>query len=146
MTSFEAFSMFIAFASFVTSCVAAYIAYQSNQSNKEIAKRQNIIDLHAQWSSVNDIDLNKIVIPDVVRAVNALSLTASLWNHDVIVKSVIYQSYWEPYRTLYDKLYGCNQEIEGLNRTGRSMMTTDISKAYHSMRDADISKLLTTKY
>jgi len=119
---------------------------KADKSNKEIAKRQNIIDLHAQWSNISDIDLNNIIVPDVVKAVGVLTLTASLWNHDVVLKPLIYQSYWNSYRTLYDKLYSFDQEIPGTGWTGKSLVADDITKAYYSMKNTDISKLLNTKY
>ena len=50
------------------------------------------------WNNVNDIDVKNLIGPDIVKAVNALSLTASLWNHDVIEKTILYQTYWGSYK------------------------------------------------
>lgn len=146
MTAFELSTLIIACASFITSCVAANIAVQSNKTNKEIAKRQGVIDLHVQWSQVSDIDMSDPVVPDIHGAINALNLTASLWNHDVMLKPIILQSYWDSYRDLYDKFYSHNELIEPLKRTGKSMITNDITKAYNDMKNASLSNVYTTKY
>lgn len=74
------------------------------------------------WQGINDIDENNLIGPDVVKAVNALSLTASLWNHDVIEKSILYQTYWISYKDLYDTLNGINKLVPGHKKTCRRLM------------------------
>lgn len=65
---------------------------------------------------INAIDPENLITPDVVKAVNALELTASLWNHDVVAKEILHQSYWQSFRDLYDVLYHCNKIPPGLKK------------------------------
>jgi len=145
METYEVLTLVVATASLVTSVATFKVAQAANRSSKEIAKRQGVIDLHVQWNGINDINLSNPVVPDVKNAVNALSLTASLWNHDVVHKPIIMQSYWDIYRTLYDKLYIHNDVITGLGRTGKSMISPDIMKAYREMESYELSRVETSK-
>lgn len=67
----------------------------SRAMNKDMFKRQGVIDLHMAWQSVNEIDPANLVGPDVCIAANALSLTATLWNHGVVERIILFQSYWK---------------------------------------------------
>ena len=97
------------------------------------------------WHGVNDIDQNNLVGPDVINAVNALSLTASLWNHDVIDKEILYQSYWGSYKEIYDKLYNLDILVPGLKKTCKVLMTAEIRKAYRGMEDYDLKTVKQSK-
>lgn len=140
----EIATFIIAGLSMVISIIAAYFAGRANSLNKNIFKRQGVIDLHMAWQGISDIDPNNLVGPDVVKAVNALSLTASLWNHDVIEKSILYQSYWESYKDLYDKLYNLDVLVPGLKKTCKSLMTPEIKKAYKGMDEVDLKTVIQT--
>ena len=117
---------------------ALYVSGRASNINKRIFKRQGVIDLHMAWQNVSDIDPKNLVGPDVIKAVNALSLTASLWNHDVIEKSILYQAYWGAYKDLYDKLINLDEIVPGHKRTCRSLITAEIQKAYESMKTTDL--------
>jgi hypothetical protein len=140
----EIASIIIAGLSMIISLVAAYFAVRANSINKNIFKRQGVIDLHMAWQGINDIDPDNLIGPDVVKAVNALSLTASLWNHDVIEKSILYQTYWGSYKDLYDKLYNLDVLVPGLKKTCKSLMTAEIKKAYKGMDEVDLKTVTQT--
>lgn len=140
----EIASIIIAGLSMIISLVAAYFAGRANSINKNIFKRQGVIDLHMAWQGINDIDPDNLIGPDVVKAVNALSLTASLWNHDVIEKSILYQTYWGSYKDLYDKLYNLDVLVPGLKKTCKSLMTAEIKKAYKGMDEVDLKTVTQT--
>lgn len=140
----EITSFIIAGLSMIISLIAAYFAGRANSINKNIFKRQGVIDLHMAWQGINDIDPANLIGPDVVKAVNALSLTASLWNHDVIEKSILYQTYWGSYKDLYDKLYNLDVLVPGLKKTCKSLMTAEIKKAYRGMDEVDLKTVTQT--
>jgi hypothetical protein len=96
------------------------------------------------WTDIRRIDPENLITPDIVRAVNALSLTASLWNHDVIEKPILYQSYWNNYRELYDTLYSINKIPLGQTKTCKSLLTQEITTAYIGMKKADFDTVLET--
>lgn len=140
----EIASIIIAGLSMIISLVAAYFAGRANSINKNIFKRQGVIDLHMAWQGINDIDPDNLIGPDVVKAVNALSLTASLWNHDVIEKSILYQTYWGSFKDLYDKLYNLDVLVPGLKKTCKSLITAEIKKAYKGMDEVDLKTVTQT--
>lgn len=132
----------------VISLAAVFISGKSLSRNTEMFQRQGVIDLHMAWQGVNEIDLEdeeEVITPDVVKAVNALDLTASLWNHDVIDKSILYQSYWPTYRELYDSLYSSDTLVPGINRRARDLITSEMTRAYEEMKDTDIDKVRQTQ-
>lgn len=140
----ELASIIIAGLSFVVSLGAAFLAGRANSLNKNIFKRQGVIDLHMAWQDVNDIDTDNLIGPDVVKAVNAISLTASLWNHDVIEKSILYQTYWGSYKDIYDKLVNLDKLVPGHKKTCRSLITAEIKKAYKGMDETDLKTVIQT--
>ncbi len=145
MTDFETYSIVIAGFSLLISIGAFFIAGRANSLNKNMFKRQGVIDLHMAWANINEIDKNNLIGPDIIRAVNAISLTASLWNHDVIEKSILYQTYWNSYKDLYDTLVSINELVPGHKRTCRSLITNEITKAYEGMKNTDLSTVTQTK-
>ena len=145
MTKFEIVTVILAVVSLLISLIAVYLSGKANNTNKNMFRRQGVIDLHMAWQDISEVDKNNLIAPDIVRAVNALSLTASLWNHDVIEKSILYQTYWNSYRDLYDTLININELVPGHKKTCRSLMTNEITKAYEGMKNADLSTVTQTK-
>lgn len=129
------------------SLAALFVSGRSWSRNTEIFQRQGVIDLHMAWQGVNELKLEEgsIITPDVVKAVNALDLTASLWNHDIIDKAILYQSYWATYRDLYDTLYNSTTLVPGINRRARDLVTTEMTRAYEQMKNTDLETVRQTK-
>lgn len=145
MNKFEMASLFIATLALVISGIAVFLSGKANNTNKNMFRRQGVIDLHMAWQDIKDIEENNLIGPDVVKAVNALSLTASLWNHDVIEKSILYQTYWNSYKDLHDTLISINKLVPGHKKTCRSLITNEITKAYEGMKNIDLSTVTQTK-
>lgn len=145
MTKYETLSVILAAIAAAISLIAVFVAGRANSLNKNMFRRQGVIDLHMAWQGINHIDRNNLIAPDIVRSVNALALTASLWNHDVIDKNILYQTYWTPYKELYEEIYSIDELVPGHKRTCRSLITTEIQKAYEGMRTADLKQVTQTK-
>lgn len=71
------YSLIVAFLSIAISISAIYLSGKANALNRNIFKRQGVIDLHMAWQDIREIDKNCLIGANVVRAVNALSLTTS---------------------------------------------------------------------
>jgi len=145
MNKFELLTLIFAALSLLISIYAVYISGKANSTNKNMFKRQGVIDLHMAWQDIKEIDKKNLIEPDIIRAVNALSLTASLWNHDVIEKSILYQTYWNSYRDLYDTLVNIKKLVPGHKKTCRDLITNEITKAYEGMKNADLATVIQTK-
>lgn len=145
MTKFEIITITFSFISLAISGIALFLSGKSSNTNKNMFRRQGVIDLHMAWQDIPEIDNENLIGPDIVKVVNALSLTASLWNHDVIEKSILYQTYWNSYRDSYDTLFNINELVPGHKKTCRSLMTNEITKAYEGMKNADLETVIQTK-
>ena len=145
MTKYETLSVILAAIAAAISLIAVFVAGRANSLNKNMFKRQGVIDLHMAWQGINHIDKDNLIAPDIVRAVNALALTASLWNHDVIDKNILYQTYWTPYKELYEEIYSIDVLVPGHKRTCKNLVTTEIQKAYEGMRTVDLKQVTQTK-
>jgi hypothetical protein len=119
---------------------SAIAAEKSVTTSVDMFKRQGVIDLFEAWEDVRDIDTSTPITPDVVRAVRALELTASLWNHSIVEKSILHQSFWDDYKDLYNKLFSMKTLLPGLTKSGSELLTRRVSKAYTEMDNYDIGQ------
>lgn len=122
------------------------IAKEATRTNIMIAQRQGIIDLHNSWNGVKNIDKEKLIEPDIVNAINTLSMTSILWNHDVVDKLIIYQSYWNSFKKLYQTIESIDDLVPGGDVQVKSLLTPEIKKAYKLMKQSNLSEVKTTKY
>jgi hypothetical protein len=139
MMSHEAIAAYLGLVMAIISLVVSLISNsRSNTLQRTMFKKGNVIDLALAWKGVNTIDPQQLITPDVVNAVNALDLTASMWNHDILEKEILMQSYWPTFRDLYDALYTCNQMPPGIKKTCRDCITADMTRAYEEMKQRQI--------
>lgn len=149
MTGYEIISIILAMISLILSIVSIIGSSKASEKatilSKDIFKRGSIIELYNAWQPVNEIDKNKPVTLDVIKASNALSLTASLWNHDAFEKTILFQSYWPVFRTLYDQINQIDFVLPSYNKTGKSLLTPDITKVYKEMEKYELDGVKQTK-
>ncbi len=107
-------------------------------------KRQGIIDLHMAWRGVNELDTDNLIAPDVNNAANALTLTASLWKHDVIEKIILYQSYWFDYKRLYEVMKGCHKIVPGYSKKCSEFILPEMDKAFEQMKSFTLDSVSQT--
>lgn len=144
MTGFEILSVSISGFAVLVSLGSMFVAGRASSSNVKMLKRAGVIELYAAWQGVSSVNRTAPVTVDAVKAANAIALTASLWNHDVIEKAVLHQMYWEPYRDIYDSLYSIVEVLPGHTKTGKAMITSDMSKAYRDMDAFGSQSVITT--
>lgn len=141
----DVYALTMSILALVMSIVSGFIAIKSNVQNKKFFLRQGVIELHMAWRDMNDLNVHYLVTADVVRAVNALNLTASLWNHDVMEKNIIHQSYWDSFQVLYDQINSIHNVVPGLKKTGPKLLSPDIRIAYEQMQKFELKKVKQTK-
>lgn len=129
----------------IVSIIYVCFVRRGNKLTKNVAQRQGIIDLHNAWDGVSELDPDALIGPDVAKAVNALSLTASLWNHDAMEKVILFQNYWPSFRHLYDVLKPCQRVVPGYDRKACDCITVEIERAYEEMRRYSLSRVEQTR-
>lgn len=154
MTQFEILSLVISGLAAIFSCIALGLAWKANNinskaiiTNVKIAQRQGVVDLSKAWDGVNRIpnDDTDPIVPNIVKAANALSETAAAWNHDIVDKGIIIQMYWHSYRDIYDAMYHNDRLITTLGRTYKSMVSSDVERAYQEMRTYNLNSVTQTR-
>jgi hypothetical protein len=131
--------------SMILSVIALYMSRQAIVTTRHIARRQGVIELYEAWEGVNDIDINNPITPDIIKGANAISLTASLWNHDVIEKEILFESYWPAYKEIYDTLNSMSSLVPDKKRTGKSLLSSEIRKVYEEMNKKELDLVRQTK-
>lgn len=119
-------------------------AKQSIQTNISMFKRQGVIELHETWRGIHGLDPSKLVTPHVVDAANALHLTASMWNHDIIEREIIYQLFWDRYQEIYDTMCSI-APVPGLDAKLRDLLSPPVAKAYQEMQSYGTNKVAQTR-
>lgn len=146
----------IALIALIISGISATTAISSARSskfsmdrNKEITigifKRQGVIDLFETWHNINRIDPNEIIAQDVINVVSALELTAAFWNHNIVEREIILQTFFDAYVRSYDSLKKITTLIPGLNSTGEALLTDPLERAYTEMLQEKRGKVNTSE-
>jgi hypothetical protein len=119
---------------------SASIAEKSLNTSVEMFKRQGVIELFAAWEDVKDIDPANPITPNVIRAAQALELTASLWNHNIVSRDIIRQSFWDDFKMLYDKLALITTNLPKMTKSGADLLTRRIRRAHNEMNSQDLAE------
>lgn len=126
--------LFLTFAALVFGLVMSKL--HSTNSNKSTS--YSLKELFDVWNGANEIDPDNLIGPDITKAANCLSFTATIWhsNSDKATRSAIYTNFGESFRSLYVTLKGCNKVIPGYEKTNKlckDSISQDVDKAYASM-------------
>lgn len=104
-------------------------------SNRRQSQREKIFDLYNAWRGMVTIIPDNLNTPDIVKAVNALFMTATLWNNKIMDRIIIHQSYWDAYKELYDTIMAIKEIPPGRDKRCCDFITSDIKKTYSDMND-----------
>lgn len=113
--------------------VATLLSIYAIVEGKRTARRSGFIELHGAWDGVNELNAEHLIGPDVAAATRALSVTAIAWNHGLIDKRILHQSYWADYQQLYGVLAASNEDVPGYRRAGREFLNEGMRNAYREM-------------
>jgi hypothetical protein len=121
------------------------LAATANLLTEQIAKRAGVIELHQAWRGVNRFDPNttKPIFPDAINAANALDLTSSLWNHDVLEKVILFQSYWKPFKDFYRVLSKCEIVMPDGRRVC-DMISPTVTLTFKQMEEMELKGVAQT--
>lgn len=97
-------SSWVALGSAIFAGVSALIAFLSWNQNRRIhdaqillSKRKELITIWTYISTLNDINPNQIIVPDVIKNINTLELVALCCEGDMIDKDLIIRTFMDTY-------------------------------------------------
>lgn len=134
------FALYFAHKANKTAENAKEVSERANEIQLEIAKRNGVIELHHAWDGVETIRLPDYNIYSVTKALNALSLTSSLINHDVMKIEIIYDQYWLSFKELYLTIQEIKEPNLELSFIPSQRITSDIQKAFQKLERINIIK------
>lgn len=123
---------------------AARMSLDAGKISEAMFRRQHVIDLHLAWRGVAELDMAKPIGPDILRAANALELTSSLWNHDIVEREILFQSYWDAFSYLYERIKNSDVLVPGSTRTCASLISKEIDRAYEDMKSRHLGSVKQT--
>ena len=72
-------------------------------------------------SSLNTIDPNSPITPDIIKAINTLELVALCCEGEMVDEKVIKRTFSSDFMTLYRAIESCTK-IPGLSKTGKDLL------------------------
>lgn len=98
-------------------------------------KKGQMFELAHVWDDICEIDCNNIVVPDLVKATNAMKFTATSWNNNIINKNIILANHYDDFKTLYKQISTCENIVKGYdNKKCKYFINNHIKKAYIAMK------------
>ena len=105
----------------IATSIAVFIAYKVHISQKILAQRQLIIPLWDHMATLNKIDRNSPITPDIIKNLNTLELVALCCEGGMIDEGIIKRTFKDQFIMHYDDIKGC-QKIPGINESGESLV------------------------
>jgi len=109
----------------ISALIAAIAIYQTVRLQKKqmlLEQRQFLLPLWIQLQGLNEIDPQKPVWIDVIKAVNILELIAISWEGQLIDENIIRRMYSHLYIEMYDNIMDCKNPPENISKNGRQML------------------------
>lgn len=114
--------MVSAIGSVLATLVGIRVSWQVWRGQRLLSQRQLILPLWTHMSSLNEINPNQPITPDIVKAVNTLELVALCCEGDMVDTRVIKRTFATEYLKLYNQIEGCS-DVPGLNKTGKNLLS-----------------------
>ncbi|MCP4049636.1 MAG: hypothetical protein GY730_02905 [bacterium] len=101
----------------------------------KISKQRYFFDFHRIWENIDFVDTSHINlnICNFVKVVNNLSLTALIWNNEIMEHKIMLETFGRFFMDHYERLDN-SQYIVDLQRESRSYLTPDIKKTYDAIK------------
>ena len=138
----ETWTIIEAIATSISALIAALAIYQTVRLQKRqmlLEQRQFLLPLWTQLQGLNEIDPQKPVWEDVIKAVNILELVAISWEGQLIDENIIRRMYSQLYIEMFDNIMDCKNPPINISKDGRQML-------YASPSAISLYKLLKTEY
>ncbi|MDD4962727.1 MAG: hypothetical protein PHI11_02280 [Gallionella sp.] len=105
----------------VAASLGIWIAYHVHRNQQLLSQRQLLVPLWEYISTLNAIDPEKPVIPDIIKAVNTLELVALCCEGEMVDESVIKRTFRHDFITLYRSISSC-KKLPGLEKSGDDLL------------------------
>lgn len=109
----------------LSALIAAIAIYQMVKLHKKqmlLEQRQFLLPIWTQLQGLNEIDPQKPVWIDVIKAVNILELIAVSWEGQLIDEDIIRRMYSQLYVEFYDSIMDCKNPPPNVSKDGRQML------------------------
>ena len=133
--------------SLASACAAVFNAFMARRAldmarreseiNVRMFQRQFIFQLHEAWDGIHSVLPNSPNTEDALRGCDALRLTASVWLNEIVDQEILYDNYRDNYVELYDALQKVEQDLPGMNRSGRELLTKAVTTVYNKLKEKD---------
>jgi hypothetical protein len=117
---------------FLLTCIGFYISWRIHVNQKTLtekisnsqellAQRQLLVPLWGYISTLNEINPQSPIVPDVIKAVNTLELVALCCEGRMIDEKVIKRTFSNEFIKIYEQIEAC-QNLTGLNKSGKTLL------------------------
>lgn len=111
---------------------SAIFTFQANKQAKLIAMQSHVVTLFEYWKGVHAIDPQNPVDTHVVQALNILAFTATVWNHNIADRQLVYEDYWDSYKNLYESI-ALIPLMNRFSKSGKELLKKGVIRAYNEM-------------
>lgn len=106
----------------LTASIAIIISIIVYVGQKQLAKRQFIIPIWQYMATLDSIDPNKVIIPNLIKVINTLELIAVSCEGKMIDKKIILRVFAHQYVLLYEQIQSCGAIPSLNNKTGQMLL------------------------
>lgn len=136
---------------FLLTCIGFYISWRIHVNQKTLtekisnsqellAQRQLLVPLWGYISTLNEINSQSPIVPDVIKAVNTLELVALCCEGKMIDEKVIKRTFSNEFIKIYEQIEAC-QNLAGLNKSGKTLLgeAKSASLFYKKLKDEHLN-------
>ncbi len=128
----DTFTLIMTIISFVFILTFSYIIITLIINHSQKGK---MFDLARIWDDLSEIDCEEVVIPDLVKAADAMKYTATAWNDNLISKDILIANHYDDFKTLYNQITTSENIVEGYNnKKCKDFINSGIKRAYKGMQ------------
>ena len=122
------------------SCISLYVSwatYRASRKDSSSAQARSLdeaeMELREVWQGVFRIGQLKPITPHVIKALDALAVTARRWNEDGPQRALIVSHHMGDYIEVYESIKACKEFAPGTEEKVKETVTPDMRRAYIGM-------------
>jgi hypothetical protein len=105
----------------IGTAAAVFVSWMVYRGQRLLSQRQLLIPLWDYMSSLNEVNAQQPITPDVLKVVNTLELVALSCEGGMVDPAVIRRTFRNIFMKLYEQVDRCG-ELPGLGKTGRDLL------------------------
>lgn len=112
------------------------IASQARQDEEIRFLKEGFFTLFSNFSTLPEINPRSLIGPDIIKVAAALEFISTAWNDNIVSKKILHETTWTVFKKdyeLFDKIETVIPGFEPSQKTVKSLLTTNIRKAYNDM-------------